>query len=98
MAVAPYDLSPIAPVPVCAPEDVAAAVVRARQAQPGWAGTSIARRGEMALAFHHLLLERQDQVLGDERRSGARARAVTGTARGTRPDRPAAARCPVGGS
>ncbi|AHH95759.1 succinic semialdehyde dehydrogenase [Kutzneria albida] len=63
MAVAPYDLSPIAPVPVCAPEDVAAAVVRARQAQPDWAGTSIARRGEMALAFHDLLLERQDQVL-----------------------------------
>lgn len=62
-AVAPYDLSPIAAVPACAPEDVASAVVGARAAQREWAGTSISRRGEVALAFHDLLLARQEQVL-----------------------------------
>ena len=62
-ALAPYDLSPIAPVPVCAPEDVVSAVAGARQAQRDWAGVSIARRGEVVLAFHDLLLRRQDRVL-----------------------------------
>src|SRR5688572_15830152 len=32
-AVAPYDLSPTATVPTCAPEDVASSVVAAREAQ-----------------------------------------------------------------
>ncbi|WNV87044.1 succinic semialdehyde dehydrogenase [Umezawaea sp. Da 62-37] len=62
-AAAPYDLSPTAPVPACAPEDVAAAVVAARRAQREWAATSAARRGGIVLAFHDLLLRRQEQVL-----------------------------------
>ncbi|QUQ64314.1 succinic semialdehyde dehydrogenase [Kutzneria sp. CA-103260] len=62
-AVAPCDLSPIAPVPTCAPEDVVAAVADGRAAQREWVGTSIARRGQVVLAFHDLLLARQDQVL-----------------------------------
>ncbi|MGB3440410.1 MAG: succinic semialdehyde dehydrogenase [Actinophytocola sp.] len=61
--VAPFDQSPTAPVPACAQEDVAAAVVAAMQAQREWAGTSAARRGEVVLAFHDLLLARQEQVL-----------------------------------
>ena len=62
-ALAPYDLSPIAPVPACTPQDVESAVAAARTAQPEWARTSLSRRGAIVLAFHDLLLERQDQVL-----------------------------------
>lgn len=62
-AVAPFDLAPIAPVPVCAPEDVAAAVAGARTAQTAWVRTPPKHRGAVVLAFHDLLLERQDQVL-----------------------------------
>ncbi|WP_328551329.1 succinic semialdehyde dehydrogenase [Streptomyces sp. NBC_00358] len=62
-ALAPYDLSPIAPVPVCDPQDVVAAAATARDAQPAWARTPIGRRGEIVLAFHDLLLRRQDEVL-----------------------------------
>ncbi|MEU9362217.1 succinic semialdehyde dehydrogenase [Streptomyces sp. NPDC048301] len=62
-ALAPYDLSPIAPVPGCDPADVASAADAARAAQHEWSGTPIARRAEIVLAFHDLLLRRQDQVL-----------------------------------
>ncbi|MFD0029481.1 succinic semialdehyde dehydrogenase [Streptomyces sp. NPDC055059] len=62
-AVAPFDLTPIAAVPACAPEDVSAAVAGARAEQPEWAGTPLRRRGDVVLAFHDLLLERQDQVI-----------------------------------
>ena len=62
-ALAPYDLSPITPVPACTPQDVESAVAAARTAQPEWARTSLSRRGAIVLAFHDLLLERQDQVL-----------------------------------
>lgn len=62
-ALAPYDLSPIPPVPACVPEDVASAVVSAREAQREWMRTSVARRGEIVLAFHDLLLARQEQAL-----------------------------------
>ncbi|MFD5123089.1 succinic semialdehyde dehydrogenase [Streptomyces sp. NPDC058385] len=62
-ALAPYDLAPIAAVPTCAPKDVAAAVAGARARQPQWAGTTLRHRGDVVLAFHDLLLERQDQVI-----------------------------------
>ncbi|TDV37773.1 succinic semialdehyde dehydrogenase [Actinophytocola oryzae] len=62
-ALAPYDLSPTASVPSCVPEDVSAAAAGARAAQRDWASTSFARRGEIVLAFHDLLLARQEQVL-----------------------------------
>ncbi|MDI3417807.1 succinic semialdehyde dehydrogenase [Streptomyces luteolus] len=61
--VAPFDLAPTAAVPVCLPEDVAAAAADARAAGPAWARTPQRRRGEVVLAFHDLLLERQEQVL-----------------------------------
>ncbi|MFE3518223.1 succinic semialdehyde dehydrogenase [Streptomyces sp. NPDC059166] len=62
-ALAPYDLSPIAPVPACDPADVDSAAGVARAAQHEWSRTPLARRAEIVLAFHDLLLERQDQVL-----------------------------------
>ncbi|MEV6264260.1 succinic semialdehyde dehydrogenase [Streptomyces sp. NPDC051784] len=62
-ALAPYDLSPIASVPGCDPADVESAAGAARAAQREWSGTPIARRSEIVLAFHDLLLERQGQVL-----------------------------------
>ncbi|MFE6889086.1 succinic semialdehyde dehydrogenase [Streptomyces sp. NPDC057694] len=62
-ALAPFDLSPVAAVPACAPHDVEAAVAGARAARPRWAESSPGRRAEIVLAFHDLLLRRQDQVL-----------------------------------
>ncbi|MFJ2738284.1 succinic semialdehyde dehydrogenase [Streptomyces sp. NPDC087440] len=62
-ALAPFDLAPIAPVPSCTPQDVDSAVAAAAAAQRRWARTPVARRGEIVLAFHDLLLERQHQVL-----------------------------------
>ncbi|MFG2432070.1 succinic semialdehyde dehydrogenase [Streptomyces sp. NPDC048590] len=62
-ALAPYDLSPIAPVPGCDPADVESAAGVARAAQRDWSGTPVPRRAEIVLAFHDLLLRRQDEVL-----------------------------------
>ncbi|RFU83991.1 succinate-semialdehyde dehydrogenase (NADP(+)) [Streptomyces triticagri] len=62
-ALAPFDLTPIPAAPGCTPEDVTAAVAGARSARTRWAATSLRRRGDVVLAFHDLLLERQDQVL-----------------------------------
>ena len=54
-ALAPFDLSPIAAVPTCTPEDVTEAVAGARAAQAAWAGTPDKRRADLVLAFHDLL-------------------------------------------
>ncbi|WP_435178997.1 succinic semialdehyde dehydrogenase [Actinacidiphila sp. bgisy145] len=62
-ALAPYDLAPTAAVPACDPQDVAAAVTGARAAQHTWAATSPRRRRGLLLAFHDLLLARQEEVL-----------------------------------
>ncbi|NBE50162.1 succinic semialdehyde dehydrogenase [Streptomyces boluensis] len=62
-AAAPFDLAPIAAVPGCATQDVTRAVDGARAARPAWARMPLRRRAEVVLAFHDLLLERQDQVL-----------------------------------
>ncbi|MYW62942.1 aldehyde dehydrogenase family protein [Streptomyces sp. SID8379] len=62
-AIAPFDLTPIAAVPACAPEDVTAAVTGARSAQREWARTPPRHRRDVVLAFHDLLLARQDEVL-----------------------------------
>ncbi|MDI3408126.1 succinic semialdehyde dehydrogenase [Streptomyces cavernicola] len=60
---APFDLTPLPAVPACVPEDVEAAVAKARAAQLAWAHTRLSRRADVVLAFHDLLLERQEQVL-----------------------------------
>ncbi|WP_217139957.1 succinic semialdehyde dehydrogenase [Streptomyces sp. AC627_RSS907] len=62
-ALAPFDLSPVAPVPSCVPQDVESAAAAAAAAQRQWARTPVARRTEIVLAFHDLLLDRQHQVL-----------------------------------
>src|SRR4051794_14101814 len=50
-------------VPKCAPEDVTAAIERAREAQRAWAQTSFKERRRVLLRFHDLILARQEEIL-----------------------------------
>ncbi|HET6864611.1 MAG TPA: succinic semialdehyde dehydrogenase [Solirubrobacteraceae bacterium] len=50
-------------VPRCTGEDVELAVQRAREAQASWADTGFAEREALLMRLHHLVLERQDEVL-----------------------------------
>src|ERR671916_353943 len=59
----PFTGGPLGGVPRCAPEDVAAALRRARAAQAEWAKTSFADRRQILLRFHDLVLARQDEIL-----------------------------------
>jgi succinate-semialdehyde dehydrogenase/glutarate-semialdehyde dehydrogenase len=54
---------PLAVVPSCGVEDVAAAAARARSAQPGWEALGFRGRARVLRRFHDLLLARQDEVL-----------------------------------
>ncbi len=63
VGVAPFDLHTTAAIPASTAEDVAVAVRVGREAQPGWAITPFRRREAVVLAFHDLLLERQDEVI-----------------------------------
>ncbi len=60
---APFDLSPLPSVPSCRPGDVVSAAATASAAQRRWERVPIAQRARAVLAFHDLLLERQEQVL-----------------------------------
>ncbi|HEY6877411.1 MAG TPA: succinic semialdehyde dehydrogenase [Polyangiales bacterium] len=62
-ALAPYTLTPIAAVPTSTVEDVVEAVRTSRVAQVGWANKSFSERAAVALKFHDLILERQDEIL-----------------------------------
>jgi succinate-semialdehyde dehydrogenase/glutarate-semialdehyde dehydrogenase len=53
----------LATVPRCTPEDVAAAVARARAAQQAWRETSWSERRQVLLRFHDLLLNRREEML-----------------------------------
>src|SRR2546423_35676 len=59
----PFTGTPLGRVPRCTPEDVAAALARARKAQAAWARTSFAERRRILLRFHDLVLARQDEIL-----------------------------------
>jgi succinate-semialdehyde dehydrogenase/glutarate-semialdehyde dehydrogenase len=59
----PFTGGPLGRVPRCTPEDVTAAVERARTAQAAWARTSFAERRAVLLRFHDLMLARQDEIL-----------------------------------
>jgi succinate-semialdehyde dehydrogenase / glutarate-semialdehyde dehydrogenase len=59
----PYTGGPLGTVPKSAPEDVAAAFERAREAQQAWARTSFAERKRILLRYHDLILSRQDEIL-----------------------------------
>src|SRR5439155_112709 len=48
----PFTGAPLGVVPRCTPEDVAAAIERARGAQAAWAQTSFAQRRQILLRFH----------------------------------------------
>lgn len=61
--VAPYDLQPTIELPTSTADDVAAAVERSRRAQHAWRATPISRRSAVILAFHDLLIDRQDEIL-----------------------------------
>jgi succinate-semialdehyde dehydrogenase/glutarate-semialdehyde dehydrogenase len=59
----PFTLEPIAAVPCSSVHDVELAVATAREAQAAWAERPFRERGAIALRFHDLLLERQDEIL-----------------------------------
>jgi len=50
-------------VPTCTADEVAEAVARGRVAQKAWAARPFRERAEIALRFHDLLLDRQDEIL-----------------------------------
>jgi succinate-semialdehyde dehydrogenase/glutarate-semialdehyde dehydrogenase len=59
----PFTGAPLGIVPRSTPEDALAAIERARQAQRAWAHTPFAERRRFLLAFHDLVLDRQDELL-----------------------------------
>jgi succinate-semialdehyde dehydrogenase/glutarate-semialdehyde dehydrogenase len=59
----PFTGAPLGAVPRSAPEDLAAALERARTAQAAWAQTSFAERRRVLLRLHDLVLERQAELL-----------------------------------
>ena len=59
----PFTGEALGTVPRCTPEDVGAAMDRAREAQAAWARTSFAERRQVLLRFHDLVLDRQDEIL-----------------------------------
>jgi len=59
----PFTGGPLGVVPSCTPEDVQAAIERAREAQRLWAQTGFAERRRILLRFHDLVLARQDEIL-----------------------------------
>ena len=59
----PVTLEPTAELTCANREDVAAAIARARAAQPAWAATSMATRANIVRRALALVLERQDQII-----------------------------------
>jgi succinate-semialdehyde dehydrogenase/glutarate-semialdehyde dehydrogenase len=59
----PFTGAPLGSVPKCTPEDVDAAIKRARQVQKTWRETSFAERKSILQRYHDLILSRQDEIL-----------------------------------
>jgi succinate-semialdehyde dehydrogenase/glutarate-semialdehyde dehydrogenase len=59
----PFTGAPLGWVPRCGPDDVRAAIERAREAQAEWARTSFAERRRILLRYHDLVLDRQEELL-----------------------------------
>ncbi len=59
----PFDGTLIGEVPTCTADDVIEAVERARVAQRAWAVRPLAERCDIMLAYHDLVLDRQEQLL-----------------------------------
>src|SRR3954465_4384412 len=59
----PFTGKPLGTVPKCGPDDVRAAIDRARAVQEQWEKTSFAERRRIFLRFHDLVLSHQDELL-----------------------------------
>jgi succinate-semialdehyde dehydrogenase/glutarate-semialdehyde dehydrogenase len=59
----PFSGKPLGTVPKCGPEDVRAAIERARAVQAEWAQTSFAERKRILLRYHDLILDHEDELL-----------------------------------
>src|SRR3954470_10345604 len=59
----PFTGKPLGAVPKCGPEDVRAAIERARAVQAEWAQTSFAERKRVLLRYHDLVLDHEDELL-----------------------------------
>src|SRR3954447_206849 len=59
----PFTGKPLGSVPKCGPEDVRAAIERARAAQEPWAQTSLGERRRVLMRDHHLVLDKQEELL-----------------------------------
>ena len=70
----PVTLEPIGELVCANEEDVAAAISRARQAQPAWAATSMKERAAIVDRALKILLERQDEVIDTVVRETGKAR------------------------
>ncbi len=60
---APFTGAPLAELPLSTPDDVRAAVARARGAQPAWAARSVHDRARVLLRLHDLVLARRAELL-----------------------------------
>jgi succinate-semialdehyde dehydrogenase/glutarate-semialdehyde dehydrogenase len=60
---APFTGAPLAELPVSSPDDVRAAVARARSAQPAWAARTPQSRARILLRVHDLVLARRAQLM-----------------------------------
>src|SRR3954449_669906 len=59
----PFTGKPLGTVPKCGPDDVRAAIERARAVQEQWAQTSFAERKRVLLRYHDLILDNQEELL-----------------------------------
>jgi acyl-CoA reductase-like NAD-dependent aldehyde dehydrogenase len=59
----PFTGEELGKIPICTAEDVQLALQRARSAQPNWARTSLAKRAEIFLRFHDLIMKQRDDLL-----------------------------------
>ena len=59
----PFTGERLGAVPKCTTEDVEAAIARAREVQQEWRRMTFARRKEILLRFHDLVLARQEEIL-----------------------------------
>src|SRR4051812_20017030 len=59
----PFTGRPLGWVPRCGPDDVRAAIERAREAQAGWAQTSFAERRAILRRYHDLVFDRAEELL-----------------------------------
>src|SRR3954449_3310681 len=59
----PFTGKPLGTVPKCGPDDVRAAIARARAAQEEWAKTSFDQRKRVLMRYHDLVLDKQEELL-----------------------------------